>query len=642
MAFVDADVRPPRDWLRLLTQRLHHFVAATGYRWCVPKRLTLANCIVASIDSSIVPIMFPGAHHIVWGGSWAIRRKQFESFGMREAWRGTLSDDLVAANVLARYRSEVSLEPACILPTALDMDMRAMFAFVRRQFMIGRYYSPLLWSAALAWNCAMQAFFWASVVAVPVGLATGASWTWRPAVAAAVIYGLHVARAWLRQRATQFYLPRMQDELTAFPAVRHRAGPRGRAGLLCGPGQLSLRAADRLEADRLHDALRRQDSRDRLAGPSPASLAAVRGRGAADGGLTRAGPTNQLVKEIWPMRVVLWDTRKLDVAKDFAGGMGVGQFPGHGGIMGRLIRRYYKRDRRPTALTFAYLVAIFRSLGHQVEYTLDRVPAGADLYVFNPSLITLPLERQAIVEALARSPGCRVLVVGATANSLAEAFDGLDVTICQGEPEQLLWKLDEVLACRERTVALGTVHELDLLPFPDWSLFGPRRFRIGYDFTKFPTALIQQSRGCTLKCNYCPYIILENATRLRSPESVAAEMLAGIQRHGFRSFKFRDPLFGVDRKRVFRLAELIGGLPRKSAVFDRRATRPAQARRARGVAGGGFDQHHRRHRDAIGRDPAALPAGPHSRRQAARFHPALPAAGHPHRGRLHDRLSRRH
>ncbi len=263
------------------------------------------------------------------------------------------------------------------------------------------------------------------------------------------------------------------------------------------------------------------------------------------------------------MHVVLWDTRKLDVAKDFAGGMGVGQFPGRGGIMGRLIRRYYKRDRRPTALTFAYLVAIFRGLGHRVEYTLDRVPAGADLYVFNPSLITIPLERQAIVEARTRSPGCRVLVVGAIAGAVPEAFDGLDVTICPGEPEQLLWKLDEVLAAGERTVSLGTVRDLDLLPFPDWSLFGPRRFRIGYDFTKFPTALIQQSRGCTLKCNYCPYIILENATRLRSPESVAAEMLAGIQRHGFRSFKFRDPLFGVDRKRVFRLAELIGGLPRK-------------------------------------------------------------------------------
>jgi len=263
------------------------------------------------------------------------------------------------------------------------------------------------------------------------------------------------------------------------------------------------------------------------------------------------------------MRVVLWDTRKLDVAKDFAGGFGVGQYPGHGGLGGRIIRHFYKRDRRPVALVFAYLAAIFRSLGHRVEYALDRVPAGADLYVFNPSLITVALERQAMQQARASSPNCRVLVAGAVAHSMSEAFEGLDVTILRGETEQLFWKLDEVMASTERIVQLGKVEDLDLLPFPDWSLFQPRKFRIGYDFSKFPTAYIQQSRGCTLQCNYCPYIIMENANRLRSPESVAAEMRSGIKAHGFRSFKFRDPLFGIDRQRVFRLIELIGQLPRQ-------------------------------------------------------------------------------
>ncbi|MGD9722293.1 MAG: radical SAM protein [Pirellulales bacterium] len=263
------------------------------------------------------------------------------------------------------------------------------------------------------------------------------------------------------------------------------------------------------------------------------------------------------------MRVVLWDTRKLDVAKDFAGGFGVGQYPGRGGLAGAVVRHFYKRDYRPVALTFSYLAAIFRSLGHQVEYALDRIPAGADLYVFNPSLITLALERQAMQRVLETTPGCRVFVVGAVAFAMPEAFDGLAVTIIKGEPEQLFWKLDEALASGERTFNVGKVNDLDLLPFPDWSPFAPRKFRIGYDFTRFPTALIQQSRGCTLKCNYCPYIIMENATRLRTPESVVAEMRAGIKAHGFRSFKFRDPLFGVDRKRVFHLAELIGQLPRK-------------------------------------------------------------------------------
>jgi len=263
------------------------------------------------------------------------------------------------------------------------------------------------------------------------------------------------------------------------------------------------------------------------------------------------------------MHVVLWDTRKLGASKDFAGGFGVGQYPGHGGLRGKIIRRFYTRDRRPVALLFAHLAAIFRQLGHDVDYTEDRIRADADLYVFCPSLITLHLERQAIAEVLASNPRARVLVVGLVASVMPEAFEGLDVTIVKGEAEQLLWKLDEVLARPGATIQLGTLEDLDLLPMPDWSPFKPRKFRIGYDFWRFPTALIQASRGCTFKCNYCPYIILENATRFRDPEAVVDEMRHGIRHWGFRSFKFRDPLFGLSRKLVFRLADLIGQLPKK-------------------------------------------------------------------------------
>lgn len=263
------------------------------------------------------------------------------------------------------------------------------------------------------------------------------------------------------------------------------------------------------------------------------------------------------------MRVVLWDTRRLDVAKDFAGGFGVGQFPARGGWRGRLVRYAFKRDRRPVALAFAYLAAIFRQLGHQVEYSEDRVPAGADVYVFHPALITLSLERAAIERVLRETPQAKVFVTGILAHVLPEAFADLQVTLVRGEVEQLFWKLDEVLAAGAATINVGSVRDLDALPMPDWSPFGPRRFRIAYDFWKFPTAYVQQSRGCTFTCNYCPYIVVENKTRFRSPEAVVEEIRQGIERHGFRSFKFRDPLFGLDRKRVFRLAELIGGLPRK-------------------------------------------------------------------------------
>jgi anaerobic magnesium-protoporphyrin IX monomethyl ester cyclase len=263
------------------------------------------------------------------------------------------------------------------------------------------------------------------------------------------------------------------------------------------------------------------------------------------------------------MHVVLWDTRKQDVSKDFAGGMGVGKYPRRKGFRDRLIRHFYNRDRRPVALLYAHLAAIFRRLGHTVVYTEDALVHGADLYIFNPSLLTLKLERDAIARLLAAEPAARVLVVGTVASVMPEAFAGLGATIIKGEAEQLLWKLDEVLARPGATVQLGIIEDLDSLPMPDWSPFDPGRFRIGYDFWRFPTALVQQSRGCSMKCNYCPYLVLDGSVRLRDPEAVVDEIRHDVKNWQFRSFKFRDPMFGLSRERVFRLAELIGRLPQK-------------------------------------------------------------------------------
>ncbi len=262
------------------------------------------------------------------------------------------------------------------------------------------------------------------------------------------------------------------------------------------------------------------------------------------------------------MRIVLWDTRKLGVSKDFAGGMGVGRYRGEGGPRDRLIRLFYSRDRRPVALLYAHLAAVFRQLGHEVQYVEDDIPAAADVYVFNPSLITLKIEQEAVAAARKKNPQAAVLVVGLVASVMPEAFDSPGVTVVKGEAEQLLWTLDEVLA-RPGTVAnLGIIEDLDRIPPPDWSLFSPQRFRIGYDFWKFPTALVQHSRGCSFKCNYCPYILLDGGTRFRSAEAVVEEIARDAREWGFRSFKFRDPLFGLDRARLYRLAELLGRLPR--------------------------------------------------------------------------------
>jgi len=265
------------------------------------------------------------------------------------------------------------------------------------------------------------------------------------------------------------------------------------------------------------------------------------------------------------MNVCLWDTRKNDVQKDFAGGMGVGMPTGAGGKRSKFIQRMYKRDYRPTALNFAYLTAVLKKLGQHVQYSLDEI-VPADVYIFNPALLTLDLEMKTVETIAKRYPQSKILIVGQVAYAMADTIaevQAANVTVLKGEPEQLLTKWDDVMQSNDRIIDVGVVADLDTLPMPDWSLFKYDKFRIHYDFWRFPTTFIQQSRGCTFKCNYCPYIMIESKTRFRSPELVAAEMQHGIDRYGFESFKFRDPLFGLNRKKALQLADEIGRLSKR-------------------------------------------------------------------------------
>ena len=225
LAFVDSDARPPADWLRQLVQRLDEpgVAAATAYRWLVPRNNNLPNSLVHALDAGVASLVGPGKHHLVWGGSWAVRRDVFESADLRSAWRGTLSDDLVAARVL-RSVGRVEFEPGAMVASEINFDRRRMFEFVRRQFTIGRFYAPVFWGLAATLGCLQQGAIWIGGALAPVAWLLG-GWTAIATAAAVLLYGLQVLRGWLREDAARHFLP---------DAYRRTAAAR-RTAVWCGP-----------------------------------------------------------------------------------------------------------------------------------------------------------------------------------------------------------------------------------------------------------------------------------------------------------------------------------------------------------------------------------------------------------------------
>lgn len=215
LAFVDSDARVDRAWLRNLIARLDRpeIGAVTGYRWFVPMRPTFANLLLSAINAVVAGLLGPGGHMFVWGGSWALRRETFEKLRIRQAWHGTLSDDLVVTRAIQQAKLRIEFEPNCLVASPLDMRLVQVFEFLRRQYVIGRCYATSRWAGAVAVVTLANLALWASVVIAIACIAAGSRWTWIPVCNMAILGAAHWFRAWLRQEMARAALPTCTRQL---------------------------------------------------------------------------------------------------------------------------------------------------------------------------------------------------------------------------------------------------------------------------------------------------------------------------------------------------------------------------------------------------------------------------------------------
>ncbi len=227
LAFVDSDARPKPHWLAMLVSRLDRdgVGATTGYRCLVPMHATFANELLYSINSFVVAIFGGGGRHPIWGGSWAIRREVFQSIGLADAWRGTLSDDLVAAYVLHDAGLRVEFEPGCVVASPLNYSASQMIEFMRRQYKIGRFYAPFWWRVSLVTSTIATGAFWGSAAIAVAGLTAGAAWTPLPLTMCLLLYAATALRNALRQSIVKTLLPDCEADLRGARRFDIWAGP---------------------------------------------------------------------------------------------------------------------------------------------------------------------------------------------------------------------------------------------------------------------------------------------------------------------------------------------------------------------------------------------------------------------------------
>jgi len=209
LAFVDSDARPRPEWLRMLVSWLDEpgLGAVTGYRWFTPEKASVANALVYSMNCDVLSLLTRSSHYLIWGGSWAIRREVFDAIGLRDAWKGTLSDDLVASRLMRQAGLGVRFEPACVAASPLDQTLGQAMAFIRRQYVIARMYTFDWWLFSLVAAMFSNLIWFGNLGVLVLSLVTGSPSPWIPIAVSAIFYAVTVYRGWLRQGLVKVYFP---------------------------------------------------------------------------------------------------------------------------------------------------------------------------------------------------------------------------------------------------------------------------------------------------------------------------------------------------------------------------------------------------------------------------------------------------
>ena len=209
LVFFDSDARPPAHAVARFVDHCCRggLEVATGYRWLVPRRPSLVNLTLASINAAIAGLMKHHGWNLIWGGSWAISREQFLKTAVADAWHGTLSDDLVASRVMRLAGIDVVYEPGCMAASPIDVTWKEAVLFLRRQFLICRCYAPLWWWATVPLMVFQSlVLFGGLVLAWLLARDGNALWFW-PLLASSTLYALAVLRSHWRQSVWRDRVP---------------------------------------------------------------------------------------------------------------------------------------------------------------------------------------------------------------------------------------------------------------------------------------------------------------------------------------------------------------------------------------------------------------------------------------------------
>lgn len=185
LAFVDADIVCPPDWLSRLAAPVNQGThdPATTYRWLVPRQRKVASQFASVINASVTTQGGNVRDNMPWGGSMALSRQAYEDLRVPELFAGSLNDDLRLGKAAKRAGYRVGYIRNLVRPTEIDFSWSRFFEFARRQYLQVKVFAPILYFAG---NLILAIYFW-GFVSIVVAITMGYLWAWVPLIIATIL-----------------------------------------------------------------------------------------------------------------------------------------------------------------------------------------------------------------------------------------------------------------------------------------------------------------------------------------------------------------------------------------------------------------------------------------------------------------------
>jgi cellulose synthase/poly-beta-1,6-N-acetylglucosamine synthase-like glycosyltransferase len=148
--FADADISPNKAWLREIILPLSNkkVTVTTGFRWLTAVKGSLGEQVHTYINIFLYVLLtfinfFGGT--FLWGGSMAIRRKDFEDLKVAEFWSHAVVDDNSLSRIIMKNSRRSVVVPACITSSddLLPTTWQGIVWFTRQIMFLKSYEKPV-------------------------------------------------------------------------------------------------------------------------------------------------------------------------------------------------------------------------------------------------------------------------------------------------------------------------------------------------------------------------------------------------------------------------------------------------------------------------------------------------------------------